>query len=434
MIKNNRPALEKRLFRSEVIEDQIKEISSYIVDKDLSRLFINCFPNTLDTTVYYRERNAKDSTYIVTGDIPAMWLRDSTAQLWPYLDFLKQDARLIKLFRGLINKQAKCICLDPYANAFKRSRSGEIRVFEQKWELDSLMYFIRLSYFYWKKTHDISVFNKEWERAIEKIIQTIDDQSNPETMPAYKYRTADDCPEILNLVGFGNPVINSYLIRSAFRPSDDATIFQYHIPSNCFAVTSLQHLAKIYKVVFQNYKKAKKFSTRARKIKHDIKKYGIITNKEGKKLFAYEVDGFGGQLLMDDANAPSLLSLPYFKYLDIADEVYQNTREFILSTSNPYYFKAKNARGIGSSHTNYGNIWPMGVIMQAITSNNSAEIKTCLKILLKTHANKYFMHESFSKNNPNNFTRDWFAWANSLFGELILKIYAEDKKILTAKL
>lgn len=430
MTRHNRPKKEKRLFNSVVVEESIKEISSYIRNEDLSRLFINCFPNTLDTTVHYGEDEKGPDTYVVTGDIPAMWLRDSVAQVWPYLGFVKDDLELKKLFQGLIRKHVDCILHDSYANAFKCGRNGKIEVFERKWELDSLCYFIRLSYFFWKESGDKSIFNGRWRKAVSKIMKTFDDQSNKELMDRYKYRTPDNCPEILNLVGFGNPLPGKSMIRSAFRPSDDATIFQYLIPSNCFAVVSLKQLAEIHEKALKNSLKSEIFKKRAVKIDKEIKKIGVVKNKKGMRVFAYEVDGYGGQAIMDDANIPSLLSLPYLGYIKPDSRIYKNTRKTILSRENPYYFEADNCSGIGSSHTSYGNIWPMSIIMQALTSNNKREIKKCLDILRSTHAGKYFMHESFRKNNPARYTRRWFGWANSLFGELILKLYNTDKKIL----
>jgi meiotically up-regulated gene 157 (Mug157) protein len=220
------------------------------------------------------------------------------------------------------------------------------------------------------------------------------------------------------------------LIRSAFRPSDDACVLQYLIPSNCFASLSLKQLSEMYEKIFQDKSKSLLYRGHAREIDNDIKKFAITKILKGDEVFAYEVDGFGGQVIMDDANSPSLLSLPYLGYLETSDLLYQNTRKLLLSEKNPYFFKGKKFLGIGSSHTAYGNIWPMSIIMQALTSDNESEIVECLKILKNTHAKTYFMHESFQKNNPDNYTRPWFSWANSLFGELIVKLYDSNKSIL----
>ena len=432
-MNNKRLIKNKRLFSSTVIEEKIREIDSFLQDRELSQMFVNCFPNTLDTTVYYQEKKGRPDTYITTGDIPAMWLRDSSAQLWPYLQFANKDAKLKKLFQGLINRQVECILLDPYANAFVKNNNGRLKVFERKWELDSLAYFIRLSFFYWKETGDIAVFDKKWQRAIQSIIKTWQEQSDLGKMDCYKHKTAKDCPEILNLAGLGNPLVESSLIRSAFRPSDDACIFQYLIPSNCFVSVCLKQLSEMYEKIFQDKTKSISYRKHAQEIDKDIKKLAILETSTKNKVFAYEVDGFGGQVIMDDANGPSLLSLPYFGYLKTNDLIYQNTRKLLLSKDNPYFFKGKKFSGIGSSHTVYGNIWPMSVIMQALTSDDEDEIVKCLRILKNTHAKTYFMHESFQKDNPNNYTRSWFSWANSLFGELIVKLYDANKEILNIR-
>ena len=429
-MNNNRPAKEKRLFSSSVIDDKIKEIDSFLSDRDLAHIFVNCFPNTLDTSVYYQEKKGKPDTYITTGDISAMWLRDSSAQLWPYLQFVNRDTKLKKLFQGLIYRQTECILLDPYANAFRKTSKGKLKVFERKWELDSLAYFIRLSFFYWKKTGDITVFDKRWQQAVQVIIKTWQEQSDQRKMACYKYKTAEDCPEILSLEGFGNPLAESSLIRSAFRPSDDACIFQYLIPSNCFASVSLKQLSEMCEEIFNDEKQSSLYKKQAEAIDKDIEEIAIVRDPRGDDVFAYEVDGFGGQLLMDDANGPNLLSLPYFGYLEINNSVYQNTRKLILSKQNPYFFKGKEFSGVGSSHTDYGSIWPMSIIMQALTSDDENEIIECLEILKSTHAKTYFMHESFQKNNADNFTRPWFGWANSLFGELIVKLYDNNRDII----
>lgn len=429
-MNKSRSSEKRRNFKSDIIDAKTKEITSFIVDKELSDLFLNCFSNTLNECVYFFDKRGKPDTYILTGDIPAMWLRDSAAQVWPYLEFVNEDEKLKDLFRGLIRRQADCILLDPYANAFRRGRGGASRIFERKWELDSLCYFIRLSYHYWRVSDDADIFDAKWQKAASSILETFKEQSNFDKMAVYRYESGDDCPNILSLSGFGNPLAETALIRSAFRPSDDACIFQYNVPANCFAAVSLEQLAEIFSIVFGNKSEAVFCAQKSVAVKKDLMEYAVFKNKKGKKIFAYEIDGYGGAVFMDDANAPGLLSLPYFGFLKKEEELYQNTRKMILSEKNPYYFKGEKYCGIGSAHTRYGNIWPLSIIMQAITSDSEEEIITCLKTLKSTHAGKHLMHESFKKNNPENYSRSWFAWANSLFGELILKLYRENREIL----
>ena len=153
-----------------------------------------------------------------------------------------------------------------------------------------------------------------------------------------------------------------------------------------------------------------------------ISQHAIVEHSKYGEVYAYEVDGFGSHLLMDDANVPSLLALPYLGFCSIEDPIYQNTRRLILSEDNPYFFKDGAIEGIGSPHTGLGQIWPMSVILRAMTTSQMDEIQNCLDILKRTHAGTGFMHESFSAKNPESYTRSWFCWANGLMGELIHKL------------
>jgi meiotically up-regulated gene 157 (Mug157) protein len=230
--------------------------------------------------------------------------------------------------------------------------------------------------------------------------------------------------------GYGYPVKPVGLICSAFRPSDDATIFSFLIPSNFFAVTSLRQAAEMLKVIQKETALAQQLLELANEVEKALKQYAIVEHKKYGKVYAFEIDGFGSTLLMDDANVPSLLALPYLGAVSASDPVYQNTRKLILSEDNPFYFKGKAAEGIGGPHVGQDMIWPMAIIMKAMTSNNDKEIADCIEVLRKTHADTGFMHESFHKDDPKNFTRSWFAWANTLFGELLWKTYRERKHLL----
>jgi meiotically up-regulated gene 157 (Mug157) protein len=230
--------------------------------------------------------------------------------------------------------------------------------------------------------------------------------------------------------GYGNPVKPVGLICSVFRPSDDATTFLFLIPSNHFAVVSLNQLSEIFSKVIGDYEFANQCSSLADEVKKALNKYGITEHHEFGNVFPYEVDGFGNKIFMDDANIPSLLSLPYFGCFDLNDSIYRNTRRLILSESNPYFFKGKAGEGIGGPHAGINMIWHLGIIMRALTSSDEMEIKTCLRMLKSTHAGTGFMHESFHKDDASKFTRKWFAWANTLFGELILKIHKERPHLL----
>ena len=436
---SKRPALKDRKFVSKAVEAKIAEVKAAIRDKELAWMFENCYPNTLDTTVETGTRDGKADSFVITGDIKALWLRDSTAQVTPYLSLVGGDKDLQNLIKGLIHRQAHSILLEPYANAFLKDLSekgwddlpkNKPGVLERKWEVDSLCYAIRLSYQYWKTTGDASAFDDEWKSAMRTVVKTFKtEQLKSGKSDYYLLRKTDNMIDAPPFGGTGSPVKACGLIRSAFRPSDDSTLFQFLIPSNAFAVVSLRQLAEMSRFL-KDADFAKECEDLGREVEAAIYKYAVVEHENFGKVFAYEVDGFGNRLFMDDANAPNLMSLPYVGFVKTDDKIYQNTRKFVLSDNNPYFRRGKVASGVGSPHTGKTSIWHLGIIMRAMTSVDEAEIKSCLTMLKNTHAGTGFMHESFDPDNPKDFTRSWFAWANTIFGELILKIYNERKTLL----
>lgn len=440
--ESKRPEPQNRKFTSPAIEKVIKKVKKSIKNEELAWMFENCFPNTLDTTVHYYEKNNKPYTYVITGDIDAMWLRDSTAQVWPYLQFAKEDKKLDKMLQGVINKQVECVLLDPYANAFYNDPEQKSKweddltemkpgIHERKWEIDSLCYVLRLSYGYWKATNDVSVFDEQWKNAALLIIKTFKEQQRLENKGPYKFQRNYKVPSDTQFgEGYGNPTKKIGLIHSMFRPSDDATFYPFLVSSNMFAVVSLRQLGEIFEKVYKDENSAKISKDFAEEIDALIKKYAILNHPYAGKIYPLEIDGFGNALFMDDANVPNLLSIPYVGYTDVNDEIYVNTRKFSLSEYNPWYNEGKFAKGIGGPHIGENKIWPLGFIVQALTSTNDEEILYCLQTLKNTHANTGFIHESFDVNNPNDFSRSWFAWANTLFGELILSLYQKKSPLL----
>lgn len=438
--KTNRPAPKDRLFVSKAVDKDIQKIKKQLKNKKLAWMFENTYPNTLDTTVHYSEINGEPDTSVYTGDIPAMWLRDSSAQVWPYVKYANEDPALKKMLKGTILRMFKNINKDPYANAFytdlNKTDGHWITdntkmlpgVHERKWEIDSLCYPIRLAYNYWQTTGDTSIFGKQWIEAITNILQTFKEQQRKEDNGPYTFlRKTDRALDTLNNGGLGAPVKPVGLIVSSFRPSDDSTTFQFLVPSNFFAVTSLRKAAQILTEVNHDPKLANECTDLANEVDNALKKYAVNDHPKYGKIYAFEVDGFGNQLLMDDANVPSLLAMPYLGDVDVNDPIYQNTRKFVWSEDNPYFFKGTAGEGIGGPHIGYDMAWPMSIMMKAFTSQDDEEIQQCLQMLLDTDANTGFMHESFNVNNSNKFTREWFAWQNTLFGELIAKLIAEDK-------
>lgn len=435
-ISEGRPKPGDRKFSSPIVEDTISRVRKAIADRVLSRMFERCFPNTLDTTVFPGTFAGRPDTFVITGDIDAMWLRDSSAQVWPYLQFARQDKRLAALLQGVVRRQARMVLIDPYANAFTRTTSDpplpwavhdntEMKpgVGERKWEVDSLCYTIRLAHGYWRATADEEPFRAEWKNAAWKMVETFQEQQRLKDKGPYSFTRKTSSPtDTLALSGYGNPARPVGMIFSMFRPSDDACIYPLFVPANLFAIRSLTQLRQLANEVMKDGELANRCTNLVTQIQGAIDAYGTVDHPEYGKIWAYEVDGYGNALLMDDANAPGLLSLPYLECCGVADGMYQRTRKFALSSSNPYFFHGEAAEGIGGPHVGLGQIWPISIIMRALTSTDDREIFMCLKWLRNTTAGTGFMHESFDENDPSKFTRPWFAWANTLFGELILNL------------
>ncbi len=441
---SQRPPANQRRFTSPAVEAKILEVKKALKDPEIAWLFENCFPNTLDSTVTTGERAGKPDTYVITGDIDAMWLRDSAAQVWPYLPLMKQDPALEKMIQGVINRQAYCVLIDPYANAFYRDEKKlsphrkddtvmKPGVHERKWEVDSLCYVIRLAHGYWKAGGDPACFDAEWLAAMKLIVQTFKEQQRKTSQGPYRFRrNTKYAGDTAAGDGYGNPIKPNGLICSVFRPSDDGTKYLFLIPSNFFAVQSLRELAELVNAFYQDPAFAKECTALADEVQQALKAHAAVQQKTFGEILAYEVDGLGNAELIDDSNVPSLLSLPYLNDLDPADQaLYQNTRKFLLSTENYYYRQGTAAEGISGPHAGRDRIWPMSIIMRAMTSNDDAEIAQSIQFLKTTHAGTGFMHEAFHKDDPTNFSRRWFAWANTLFGEFILKVLAEKPHLLT---
>ena len=375
-VDNKRPPVAERNFTSKAVEKLIKEVSKAIQDPKLREMFQNCYPNTLDTTVKFQMNGKKPDTFVITGDIDAMWLRDSSAQLWPYLVLMEGDKELQTLIAGLINRQTACILLDPYANAFNDGPKGSYwesdmtqkmrkELHERKWEIDSLCYPIRVAYFYWLLTGDTSVFDAQWHEAMRLDVKTFKEQQRKDNLGPYSFMRDCDRPTDSQINGgFGAPVKPVGLIFSAFRPSDDATQYGFLIPSNMFAVVSLRQLAEIETKVLKNTEFAAECKALADEVDAAIQKFGVVNHPVAGKVYAFEVDGYGNSYCMDDANVPSLLAAPYLGYCAQDDPLYQNTRKLVWRENNPYFFKGKDGEGIGGPHVGLDYAWPMSMIIK----------------------------------------------------------------------
>ena len=452
-----RVAESKRKFKSVMVEKTIREVRSTIGNKEIGWLFENCFPNTLDTTVDFSLAGGRPDTYVITGDIDAMWLRDSSAQVWPYIGLCKEDKDLQQLIRGVIRRQVICILRDSYANAFYKDETKVSEwkatdltdmkpgIHERKWEIDSLCYPIRLAHGYWEATGDVSPFDADWLAAMQRVLQTFKEQQRKDGQGPYTFqRRSEFATDTVPMKGYGYPTKKVGLIHSMFRPSDDATIYPFLIPSNLFALSSLRNLRAMLKATNMR----KDLDGPAYALESDLAKalmeHAIVTHPVYGEVFAYEADGFGNHTFMDDANVPSLLALPYLqsRSTDLNGDlsvlnpekrgytVYQNTRRMVLSEVNPFFFKGKAGEGIGGPHVGLDMIWPISIIIRGLTSHDSQEIAGCLKMLQSSHAGTGFMHESFHKDDVNKYSRAWFAWANTLFGEFVLKVYREHPALL----
>lgn len=440
--ESKRPPLSARKFTSPAVEERIAEVKQAIANPELAWMFENCFPNTLDTTVDFEIIDGKPDTFVITGDIDAMWLRDSTAQVWPYLPLMRRDDALRRMIEGLIRRQTKCVLLDPYANAFYKDTSRtsmwhedrpEMKpgIHERKWEIDSLCYPVRLAFAYFRLTGDPSVFDERWQAAARLIVDTFKTEQRKDGTTPYRFiRRGTVMIDAPPFEGTGRPVHPVGLIASAFRPSDDSTLYPFLIPSNIFAVQALRQLAELYTRLGIDSAFATECYDLADEVETAVMAYGTSEHLYFGRIYAYEVDGFGNQLFMDDANVPSLIALTYIGVHEADDPLYRNSRRFVLSDANPWFLRGAAADGQASPHTGKTYVWPMGFILRALTSTSDPEIAKCLRLLLTTHADTGFIHEAFHKDDPAQYTRDWFAWANTLFGELIVKLFEERPELL----
>lgn len=371
----------------------------------LESIYLTAFDEAIHR---HATRQLDGTTYVTTGDIQAEWLRDSSAIAASFVPYASSDPMIEVKLRGVVARQAKYILIDPYANAF----SADYRVAERKFEVDSLLYPIWFAHRYWRETGDDTIFTNEVNRAFERVLAVLRTEQHHFAQSRYRhYQLADN--------GRGSAVGDTGLIWTGFRPSDDPARYHFNIPDNMFAVVAMRDLAEIERGVYRNALDAALASALGQSVQRGIERYGTVTLPDLGTIYAYEIDGLGHANVMDDANVPSLLSLPYFGYVPPNDPVYQATRRFALSPRNPYYFAGKFGRGIGSPHTPSGYVWPLALVMQALTSNDPAEFTEVLACIAASDSGDHRLHESFDLNDPGKFTRADFAWPNALYAELV---------------
>lgn len=397
----------------------------------LAEMYRKCFASTWETTLMRSE----GTVFLVTGDIPAMWLRDSSAQVYHYLPHANEFEEVFETIRLLLKRQFQMIALDPRANAFNREPIGAHYadksdvtdaqrpwIWERKYEVDSLCYPIRLAYAFWKRTGSTACFQDEaFLPAIRNILDVWETEQRHETSPYFFQRANCRASDTLPNAGRGTPVGYTGMTWSGFRPSDDACEMGYLIPANFFAARSLAQLEEIIDAVMPDEALSARVRALRAAIEDGLHRFAVVSTERFGDVYAYETDGLGGYVLMDDANVPSLLSLPYLGCVSANDPVYQNTRRMILSDANPYYYNGSAVRGIGSPHTPENYVWPISLCIQGLTSEDPEEIRRLADTLSQIDAGTGLMHEGVHADDPNQFTRAWFAWANSIFSEFVEK-------------
>jgi uncharacterized protein len=352
------------------------------------------------------------TTYVQTGDIPAMWLRDSSAQTIPYVRFAGQYSALHAAFAGVIERDAKNILTDPYAEAF----SADYHVWERKWEIDSLAWPVVLVFVYYAGTHDRSIFTPTLHSAMQTIVTTLSCEQHHAACSHYSW------PDPVPTQDQYNP--NTGLIWSAFRPSDDPVTYRFNIPQNAMAVVAMKLLARFARDVFGDGDLAARATTLASQVQTGVMRYGKSFSRKYGWMYVYETDGFGHDNLMDDANIPNLTTLPWYGWCGTSDPVYLDTRRFTLSFDDPYYYTGTYATGLGSPHTPKGWVWPLGIIGAALTTTTRQDIVNAIEMLDRSDTLNGLMHESVDPNDPQQFTRPEFGWANAFWADLLFRAVA----------
>lgn len=430
------------------VPDALRDVETETIrrlgkNSDEARIFSLSYLDTWKNSISLSTDAAQEEEFfVVTGDIPAMWLRDSAAQVFPYLAAVEDD-EVYAVLSGVLRRQAAFILLDPYANAFNNGPTGagdnpgdlpkpSPWVWERKYELDSLCYPLMLGFWLWKASGRTEHLGTLFREACRKVLQVSRVEQNHAASP-YKFTrpTGPFASDSLPYGGRGAPGAHTGMVRSAFRPSDDRCEFPFLVPSNAMLSVALRGVSVISNQVWNDTEFANECITLADEVDNGIFAFGTA-QISGQEILAFETDGMGGTLLADDANLPSLLGLPLLGWTDISDPLYQATRDFILSPSNPYFYKGSIASGVGSPHTPVNFVWPLAIATEGLTGS-PASAAEALGLLARTTGGTDRMHESFNVDNPKDFTRPWFGWAAAMYAELALSVTGIDLRQYTFK-
>ncbi len=408
------------------------------ITEEITGRVVSYLRNTAETTVSVEDDG---TTFVITGDIPAMWLRDSAAQLTPLLRLVsaevgpEQDrAQLVSLLSGLLRRHWHYLAIDPYANAFNRTPDSSHWdedeterdnpwAWERKFELDSLSYGPDLAWRLWWASGDISWADEQFVPAARAILATVATEQHHEERSPYVFRRSGvPAQDTLDREGRGSLTTPNGLVWAGFRPSDDACELGYNIPGNHFLALALDRLGDLLEYVAGEGQDAAEARRLSAEILGALDRHGVIEGPDGGQIWAYEIDGRGNHVFLDDANVPSLLSLPYLDCVDDDGAVYLATRAAVLSRHNPYYFAGLFLEGVGSPHTPKDHVWPIAKSVEGLTSRDPAEKLRILRQLIRTDGGTGMMHEGVHIDEPTIFTREWFSWSNSMFCELALDL------------
>ncbi len=404
----------------------VRDLST-VLPAEVVEIFRHAMRTNLPEVAQVREDG---TVFILTGDIPAMWLRDSAAQLRPYVLLCRDDPDLQDVLVGVLRRQLLFLLTDPYANSFTDVRASRHAddvtdagpvTWERKFELDSLCFPVDLAHRLWRTTGRTDHLDAVARDAFSTVLDVLETEQDHEARSTYRFERRDGPPtDTLVRGGRGRLTTPCGLVWSGFRPSDDACELGFNIPGNMFVAVAADQVVELAEQVLHDPALAERAGRLSRTVRAAIERHGVATLPDGTRVYAYEVDGSGNQLLMDDANMPSLLSAPLTGYLEATDPRYLATRAFVLSPANPYFYRGSQAAGVGSPHTPPGHVWPIALSVQGLTSTDPDEQRRCLETLVATTGGTGRMHESFDPDAPADYTRPWFSWSDAMFCELVL--------------